>query len=123
MDSDGRGGRAGPKGNAPWAPVGSPENPWSPFGADYKLAQMAEEKALFVALKLEIPAIKSALENDNFQAALEHLAKLREPVDAFFEAVQVNADNAVVRRNRLNLMCEIRTSCLSVADLSRIEGS
>ena len=52
-----------------------------------------------------------------------HLSKLRAPVDGFFEAVQVNTDNAIVRRNRLNLLSEIRTICLSVADLSRIEGA
>ena len=93
------------------------------FGSDEKLAQMDEEITLFAALKIEIPVIKFALESDNFQAAMEHLAKLRAPVDAFFEAVQVNTDNAVVRRNRLNLLSEIRAICLSVADLSRIEGS
>ena len=67
--------------------------------------------------------IIAALENDDFQETMEHLAKLRRPVDGFFEAVQVNTDNVVVRRNRLNLLSEIRAICLSVADLSLIEGS
>ena len=93
------------------------------FGADERLAQMSEETALFAALKSEIPVIKSDLKNDDFQGAMEHLAKLRAPVDGFFEAVQVNTENAVVRRNRLNLLSEIRSICLSVADLSCIEGS
>ena len=43
-------------------------------------------------------------------------------VDAFFEAVQVNSDNATVRRNRLNLLSDIRKLVGSVADLSRIDG-
>jgi glycyl-tRNA synthetase beta chain len=50
------------------------------------------------------------------------MAALRAPIDAFFEAVQVNTDNPIVRRNRLNLLHRIRETCLQVADLSRIEG-
>jgi glycyl-tRNA synthetase beta chain len=50
------------------------------------------------------------------------MAALRGPIDAFFEAVQVNSDNPVVRRNRLNLLSQIRTVCGQVADLTRIEG-
>ena len=50
------------------------------------------------------------------------LATLRAPIDAFFDAVQVNAENEVVRRNRLNLLARIRGICLQVADLTRIEG-
>jgi glycyl-tRNA synthetase beta chain len=50
------------------------------------------------------------------------MAALRAPIDAFFEAVQVNADSEVVRRNRLNLLSRIRKICLSVADLTKIDG-
>ena len=50
------------------------------------------------------------------------MAGLRPAVDAFFEAVQINADNQVLRRNRLNLLSRIRATCLQVADLTRIEG-
>ena len=50
------------------------------------------------------------------------MAALRAPVDAFFEAVQVNSDKDVVRRNRLNLLSQIRKVCGQVADLTRIEA-
>ena len=50
------------------------------------------------------------------------LAGLRAPIDVFFEAVQVNSDNDVVRRNRLNLLNRSRVLCGSVADLTRVEG-
>jgi len=50
------------------------------------------------------------------------MARLRAPIDAFFEAVQVNAEAAVVRRNRLNLLNDIREICGQVADLTRLEG-
>jgi glycyl-tRNA synthetase beta chain len=53
---------------------------------------------------------------------MQAMAKLRAPIDAFFTAVQVNADNQIVRRNRLNLLHRIRAICSGVADLTKIEG-
>jgi glycyl-tRNA synthetase beta chain len=50
------------------------------------------------------------------------MAGLRAPIDAFFEAVQVNSDKEILRRNRLNLLSTIRSTCLAVADLTRLEG-
>jgi glycyl-tRNA synthetase beta chain len=50
------------------------------------------------------------------------LAKLRSPVDAFFDRVTVNADDPSFRENRLRLLSRIREATLSVADFSRIEG-
>jgi glycyl-tRNA synthetase beta chain len=51
-----------------------------------------------------------------------HMAALRAPIDAFFEAVQVNADNQIVRRNRLNLLHQIVETCGQVADLGKLAG-
>ena len=62
------------------------------------------------------------MEAQDFTTAMAAMAALRAPIDAFFEAVQVNAENATVRRNRLNLLSRIRAICTSVADLARIEG-
>ena len=62
------------------------------------------------------------MEAEDFAAAMSAMADLRAPIDAFFEAVQVNADSEILRRNRLNLLSRIRTICLSVADLTKIEG-
>jgi glycyl-tRNA synthetase beta chain len=59
---------------------------------------------------------------EDFGAAMTAMAGLRAPIDAFFTAVQVNSDNAIVRRNRLNLLSRIRTICLSVADLTKLDG-
>ena len=92
------------------------------FGADVKFAEDETEKALFAALdKFEEP-IAEAIRSEDFAAAMAGLAGLRAPIDAFFEAVQVNSENEVVRRNRLNLLSRIRTLCLSVADLAKLEG-
>jgi len=92
------------------------------FGADVKFAEVDEEKALFAALDVADARIKPALESEDFAAAMGAMAALRAPIDAFFEAVQVNAESPVVRRNRLNLLSRIRMSCLQVADLNRLEG-
>ncbi|WP_282092672.1 glycine--tRNA ligase subunit beta [Epibacterium ulvae] len=92
------------------------------YGADRKYAEEAAEIALFDALEAGEGAISSAIEAEDFAAAMGGLAALRQPVDAFFEGVQVNSDNQVVRRNRLNVLSDIRKLCGQVADLSRLEG-
>ncbi|KUJ85662.1 glycine--tRNA ligase subunit beta [Ruegeria marisrubri] len=92
------------------------------FGADMKFAETDSEKALFAALEAAQAKIAPALEAEDFPAAMSAMADLRGPIDAFFEEVQVNTDNEVVRRNRLNLLNQIRQICSSVADLTRIEG-
>ncbi|MCA0045213.1 glycine--tRNA ligase subunit beta [Celeribacter litoreus] len=92
------------------------------FGADIKFAETEEEKALFAALDAAEAKISPAMADENFTDAMAAMAEMRPAVDAFFEAVQVNADNDIVRRNRLNLLGRIRDICLSVADLTKIES-
>ncbi|GAA6189282.1 glycine--tRNA ligase subunit beta [Litorivita sp. NS0012-18] len=92
------------------------------YGADVKFAETDAERDLFAALDTAGAAISSAIEAEDFASAMQGMASLRAPIDAFFEAVQVNSDNQIVRRNRLNLLSRIRTICLSAADLTRIEG-
>ncbi|MCH2166097.1 MAG: glycine--tRNA ligase subunit beta [Oceanicola sp.] len=92
------------------------------YGPDRKYAEDAAEVALFDALDNADAAILAALEGEDFATAMGAMAALRTPIDAFFEAVQVNADNEIVRRNRLNLLHRIRETCLKAADLSKVEG-
>ena len=92
------------------------------FGADIKFAETDEERALFAALDAGEPAIVAAMGAEDFETAMAAMAQLRGPVDAFFKAVKVNADSDVIRRNRLNLLSRISKTCLSVADLTRLEG-
>ena len=92
------------------------------FGADIKFAETEEERALFAALDTAEAQIKPAMEAQHFGTAMSAMAFLRGPIDAFFDAVQVNSDNATIRRNRLNLLSRIRTICSSVADLTKIDG-
>ncbi len=89
---------------------------------DIKFAETDEERALFKALDAAEPAIRSALAEEDFGTAMAGLAGLRAPIDAFFEATVVNADNQIVRRNRLCLLNRIRSITGQVAVFSVIEG-
>ncbi|WP_372923035.1 DALR anticodon-binding domain-containing protein, partial [Roseovarius sp.] len=92
------------------------------YGADAKFADADAEKELFAALDTAAATIEPAMAQEDFSAAMSAMASLRGPIDRFFEEVQVNADSELLRRNRLNLLSRIRTTCLAVADLTRIEG-
>ncbi|WP_238370178.1 glycine--tRNA ligase subunit beta [Heliomarina baculiformis] len=92
------------------------------FGADRKFASDPSEVALFDALEQAEAAIKPAIEKQDFPEAMAAMAALRAPIDAFFEAVKINDDNAMIRRNRLNLLSQIRSTCARAADLTKIEG-
>ncbi|MFV0491084.1 MAG: glycine--tRNA ligase subunit beta [Pseudorhodobacter sp.] len=92
------------------------------FGADVKFAETDVERALFSVLDRAEAAIAPAMKVEDFAAAMAELARLRAPIDAFFETVQVNAESEILRRNRLNLLHRIRAACAPVADLTLIEG-
>lgn len=92
------------------------------FGADPKFAETDQERALFAALDRAEPAIRRALQAEDHPAAMAAIAGLRAPIDAFFEAVQVNTDSQILRRNRLNLLSRIREAGRQIADFTRIEG-
>ncbi len=86
-----------------------------------KLAEPAE-KALYEALEKALPAARAAVEKEEFAAAMKALSGLRAPVDAFFEKVLVNAEEPLLRRNRLLLLSRLREALSAVADFSKIEG-
>jgi glycyl-tRNA synthetase beta chain len=80
------------------------------------------ERELIAALASARVSAGAGLRAEDFQAAMAALALLRAPIDAFFETVTVNADDAVLRRNRLLLLSDIRTAICAVADFNRIDG-
>jgi len=92
------------------------------YGADPNFAETESERALFTALDQAEATITPALKTEDFATAMAAMAALRAPIDAFFTGVQVNSDNPIVRRNRLNLLHRIRSVCGQVADLKVIEG-
>ncbi len=90
--------------------------------ADASLFSQDEEKALAAGLADAAPRIAEAVAKERFADAMAVLAGLRAPVDSFFDAVTVNADDAALRANRLKLLSGIRSALDGVADFSRIEG-
>ena len=81
-----------------------------------------QETFLLASLRLALPDLKIELQNEQFTEALGTLAQLRAPVDAFFEKVLVNADDAAVRDNRLRLLAQVRDAMGLIADFSLIAG-
>jgi glycyl-tRNA synthetase beta chain len=79
-----------------------------------------EEQKLAATLAKLAGVAGGHLARDEYTQALACLAQLREPVDAFFDAVMVNADDASLRRNRLNLLKALRELFLQVADISQL---
>ena len=89
---------------------------------DSKLLEAPEEKALAKAVDVVEKAAAKAVADEDFEAAMAAMAKLRAPVDAFFDAVTVNADDPKLRENRLRLLNRIRSTTKTVADFSKIAG-
>jgi glycyl-tRNA synthetase beta chain len=80
------------------------------------------EKALYETLETLEPQVHPLLAKSDYTPALSQLAALRAPIDAFFENVMVNADDAALRLNRLRLLTRLRALFMSVADVSLLQG-
>jgi glycyl-tRNA synthetase beta chain len=80
------------------------------------------EKTLAEHLDEATSGAKEALESEEFSLAMEAMAKLRRPVDDFFDHVMVNTEDADLRANRLRLLAAIGDTLGQVAEFSRIEG-
>lgn len=88
---------------------------------DAALYSLDEEKTLANAIDRVKVEAGAAVAKEDFSAAMSVMAKLRPAVDAFFDKVKVNDDDARVRENRLKLLNEIRAATRAVADFSKIQ--
>ena len=88
---------------------------------DAALYSLDEEKTLAKAIDQVTAEASAAVAKEDFAAAMSAMAKLRPAVDAFFDKVKVNDDDARVRENRLKLLNEIRAATRAVANFSRIQ--
>jgi len=84
------------------------------------LLQEAAELALFEVMQSVLPQAQTQLDAGDYAGALQTLAALRVPVDAFFEGVMVNAEALELRLNRLGLLKTLYEAMNRVADLSRL---
>lgn len=82
------------------------------------LLSLEAEKALFVALQAANQDVAPLAQQHQYTDILTRLAQLQAPVDAFFDDVMVNADDAAVRDNRHALLAQLRQLFLTVADIS-----
>ncbi|WP_031552142.1 glycine--tRNA ligase subunit beta [Parvularcula oceani] len=89
---------------------------------DPALFSQDEERALHEALTDARARSVQALEEEDFESAMSALAALRKPLDAFFDAVTVNAEDEALRANRLALLDDIKEVCERVADFAKLEG-
>jgi glycyl-tRNA synthetase beta chain len=95
---------------------------WEPGPVDPSLLRQAEEMRLYQALDGVEANASAALTGEHFDVAMSYLARLRAPVDEFFDKVTVNVDEPELRQNRLRLLSRIRAVMNQVADFSQIEG-
>ncbi|WP_374322614.1 glycine--tRNA ligase subunit beta [Aquipseudomonas alcaligenes] len=89
-----------------------------PAAVDAKLLEAGAEQTLAQAVAAAAQAVAPMAAARCYRDALAQLASLREPVDAYFDAVMVNAEDAAVRANRLALLNQLRGLFLGVADIS-----
>ena len=89
---------------------------------DVGLLQVSEEKSIYKIFNQITPIVERALKKDDFAKVMKELAKLRKPVDEFFDNVTVNCDDREVRKNRLHLLSQLREFLNKIANFSKIEG-
>lgn len=89
---------------------------------DEALFQLAQERVLHKAIEKASKAVTKHISNEEFEDAMGEIAKLRQPIDRFFEDVIVNDEDGAQRVNRLKLLSAIREVSLSVAQFGKIEG-
>jgi glycyl-tRNA synthetase beta chain len=89
-------------------------------GVDAALLQAPAEQALAAALGEVAPQAEALHAGRDYTAALRVLAQLRPQVDAFFDQVMVNTDDAALRRNRLALLAALQRTMNRSAELARL---
>ncbi len=80
------------------------------------------EAALIAALAASAPRAEASVLAEDFAGAMAALARLRPPIDAFFDQVTVNDPDENKRAARLGLLDQFRAAVHKVADFSLIEG-
>ena len=85
---------------------------------DESLLIEAAEKSLYALLSEKEAVVKPLFANGRYNDGLLALTDLKEPIDAFFDSVMVNADDAALKNNRLALLEQLRNIFFDVADIS-----
>ncbi|MEE2867463.1 MAG: DALR anticodon-binding domain-containing protein, partial [Pseudomonadota bacterium] len=96
----------------------------SPVSGKPHADHFQEQAEIDLAAAIDVARAEAAdaVASENFEGAMEALSKLRVPVDRFFDDILVNAEDATLRMNRLQLLAEIRDATHVVADFSKVAG-
>lgn len=91
----------------------------SKLGTEVNEGLLSEvEQALVRAVGQAESNVASALESNNYAAALSELAALRKPIDLFFENTMVMDEDQTLRENRLRLLNSFVAVFANVADFA-----
>jgi glycyl-tRNA synthetase beta chain len=93
-----------------------------PVKLDPALFEISEETVLFDLINSLSDDIDPLLAESNYEKTLQHLARLRQPVDNYFDKVMVMADDTKVRNNRIAMLNQLHSMFLKVADISRLQN-
>jgi glycyl-tRNA synthetase beta chain len=93
-----------------------------PAAIDSARLRDAAEQQLAERLSSVSEVVLPLMDAGDYTPALEQLAALKEPVDAFFDTVMVMVDEPALRDNRLALLDKLGKLFLRVADLSRLQS-
>ncbi len=91
-----------------------------PSHINKKLLSEDAEKSFFTTLNNLSDKVQQSVKASEYEQALNQLAELREPVDAFFDNVMVMDDDKAVRNNRIALLNNLRGLFIQIADLSKL---
>ena len=91
-----------------------------PTEVNAALLQEPAEQALYATLNTVAAPANTAYESGEYTKSLQTLSALKAPVDAFFESVMVNAEDAAIRANRQGLLAQLHAAMNQVADLSKL---
>ncbi|MDX1455129.1 MAG: glycine--tRNA ligase subunit beta [Gammaproteobacteria bacterium] len=96
---------------------------WQPLSGDYDASLFVEPQEQALAEKYEHlkNQVIARIEAHEYSEALDELAALKGEIDAFFDAVMVNADDPGVARNRLELLAAFSGLFDRIADFSQIQ--
>ena len=78
------------------------------------------EKDLYAVLQVVAPKAQQQIESGSYTGSLKTLAALRAPVDVFFEHVMVNAEDEMIKKNRLAILAVLQVNLRKLADLSKL---
>ncbi|MDO4224098.1 MAG: glycine--tRNA ligase subunit beta, partial [Acinetobacter sp.] len=86
------------------------------------LLQLDAEKDLYTILGQLKADVEPLFAQGQYSEGLQRLASLKAPIDAFFDGVMVNSEDAALKANRLALLANLRALFMAVADIGLLQG-